>query len=964
MRSELDMVPQELRLCLEPALSEDPSQETLNKYLPHIRSIIFNLLNGLKQKQAAYKRLVTDREQDSPGPQFRPSTRFDVPSDPPQAPRSGESPVSLGSVSLASTSSQMPSKAPSSQALAERQRAGQPARPAPPDAFHPARMRLQDGNQPRKSGSPASIATEPSIIVRHQLVDKPGPSPPSPLSNTAPPPPPKPPPPHSDRFSRDSFGNPRPISRFSVDSDVTNGSSVRSLASQSPRKELEPLSETTETAPPSLPTLNLPSTIQLTDSSPSPPITETVLEVPPEARASLALIQRSDGFGRRASKRFSSYAFNRTLPGSPTHQKASSAGSPQRPTRRGERPPPMPAFPESMAMDNLGIAFEDDQRDRSSVSLHSAYLQANGNGSSRSSPLRSTSPPSTRSGGSSGSVRILKTPEPEDITQQSTPRPGDTTAASISPSPASGSFSVGLRIGRKKKKAILDHPVTLSSLRLLFMERFDYDPGMEDFPAVYIRDDRIGEDFELEDMDDVRESCVLSLNIDRESATTCPGGWLSTPALDQVKQYNAVPLATIMQEIKEMKTSFERSKRASMPAGQSLLNVSYPSHLRPALSTTEAVPRSPSPSPVSGLVDIAAREAEVKALFQEVQNVRRDLAIARQIHVDFLAETKESFAKLREQNTTMREVVNTKLGGSRALLDNSKGKLEAQCTDAIQAVEEMSDTIDAARADASRRFVTPSKSQMAIIQADLKKASDMVDVFTRQVAAVEPTFRATWHLELSRIMEEQKLVPYQKKLCADLKNDIEEVTDVFQKVEDFFSQRQAGIGTAGSKGFRPPSPDANGGIPNLLMEIRTKDGDPNQRLRAIEAQRKAREREKANHSDEFSSELSGFVQGKKLKKTGGTDEVDRTRQRKQEQTLKKMLTGDEGSPPSGMLSPQTTGSALTPSLTGSGRASRSSARSSGEVNARSSGEIKGMSTDDKPPASGEVKEMSSEEGKG
>jgi len=48
------------------------------------------------------------------------------------------------------------------------------------------------------------------------------------------------------------------------------------------------------------------------------------------------------------------------------------------------------------------------------------------------------------------------------------------------------------------------------------MERFEYDPGKEDFPEVYIRDPRTGVQFELEDIDDLREGTVLSLNIERE----------------------------------------------------------------------------------------------------------------------------------------------------------------------------------------------------------------------------------------------------------------------------------------------------------------------------------------------------------------------------------------------------------------------------------------------------------------
>jgi hypothetical protein len=165
---------------------------------------------------------------------------------------------------------------------------------------------------------------------------------------------------------------------------------------------------------------------------------------------------------------------------------------------------------------------------------------------------------------------------------------------------------------------------------------------------------------------------------------------------------------------------------------------------------------------------------------------------------------------------------------------------------------------------------------------------------------------------------------------------------MFGNIQDFVDQRSVGGGgghgasTGGGMsgvgglvkvgtrpGFRPPTPEEGaGGVSNLLMEIRTRETDPNQRLKAIEAQQKARERERAtNKTDEFGDELAGFVQGRKLKKTGGTDAVERSRQRKQEMTIKRMLTGDgsgsgsgSGSAEMGMLSPQATGASMAGSL--------------------------------------------------
>lgn len=422
-----------------------------------------------------------------------------------------------------------------------------------------------------------------------------------------------------------------------------------------------------------------------------------------------------------------------------------------------------------------------------------------------------------------------------------------------------------------------------------------------------------------------------------------------TLALDQVKQHVDLKFANMLQELKDglkdMKGALEQSRRHSAIQPAPSLLAPSPSMGRPIGRLGEATPqtspsatRAPLPPLITDNTPLkvtSASEAQIKAQLDEVQSLRRDLAIMRQVHVDFLSETKESFAKLRKENSVMRELVKTKMGGSRALLDNSKSKLELLCADTITAVEEVSDVIDAARDDAFKRFVHPTRTQMKKIEGDLKKAHELIDAFANEVASIEPTWRSTWHHELSRVMDEQKLLPHQTKLAVDLKSDITDAEEVFRNVSDFVDQRTTNAAKGVRAAYRPPTPDeGSGGVQNLLMEIRTKEADPNQRLRAIEAQQKAREREKANQTDEFQDELSGFVQGRKLKKTGGTDEVERQRQRKQDQTLKRMLTGETGSPTgsigAGLLSPQATGASImsqtsiTSQTTQQGRASRAS----------------------------------------
>jgi hypothetical protein len=83
------------------------------------------------------------------------------------------------------------------------------------------------------------------------------------------------------------------------------------------------------------------------------------------------------------------------------------------------------------------------------------------------------------------------------------------------------------------KKATLDPsaPLTFAALRMLFTERFAYNPGLSDFPAIYLRDPASGVQYELEDIDEIKDHSVLSLNIEREFRLMIPDDSILTPAI-------------------------------------------------------------------------------------------------------------------------------------------------------------------------------------------------------------------------------------------------------------------------------------------------------------------------------------------------------------------------------------------------------------------------------------------------
>lgn len=228
------------------------------------------------------------------------------------------------------------------------------------------------------------------------------------------------------------------------------------------------------------------------------PVKPSLPEVHPIARSSLALLQKSEALERRASKRFSSYTFNKMLPtSSPGNKKTTSGiGSPPRPARRSDRIPAMPAVIE----DHFGRPGPVED------------LQSGTSPEDSLQPTEGVAPPNLFTGSlPSVAGRALDSGEGGE-----SPALGTSSTLISTPKVSPTSVRAFLQLGRQVKKATIDLPLTMSALRLLFMERFEYDPGMEDFPNVYIRDNKTGVQYELEDMEDVVDGCVLALDFERE----------------------------------------------------------------------------------------------------------------------------------------------------------------------------------------------------------------------------------------------------------------------------------------------------------------------------------------------------------------------------------------------------------------------------------------------------------------
>lgn len=80
--------------------------------------------------------------------------------------------------------------------------------------------------------------------------------------------------------------------------------------------------------------------------------------------------------------------------------------------------------------------------------------------------------------------------------------------------PVETSLTLFLQVGKSVKKTKFEGELTHSGLRMLFMEKFQYNPGQEDFPTIYVKDPQTNIHYELESLVDVKQNAFLSLNVD------------------------------------------------------------------------------------------------------------------------------------------------------------------------------------------------------------------------------------------------------------------------------------------------------------------------------------------------------------------------------------------------------------------------------------------------------------------
>lgn len=465
-----------------------------------------------------------------------------------------------------------------------------------------------------------------------------------------------------------------------------------------------------------------------------------------------------------------------------------------------------------------------------------------------------------------------------------------------SPPPPTKDLTLFLQLGRSIKKVVLADGVdelSLTSLRLLFISKFNYSPPSgEDFPEIYLQDTVSGVRYELEDLRDVKDRAVLCLNIE---------------VLDEVKRHIDDGIGGLKKLVDGLRGSVEGQSlqitRVAERQEEAAKKIAELSVVAPvATPIVMSQPQSfPSSSPPSGV----APKQDNTAQLIELRDLRKDLAVLRQVYSTFVADINTSMSTIKTKASTVKAVAaQPSLGPNegRTYVENGKKTLGTDADALVNRVDDLQDTVEDLRKDVVQRGVRPLARNLNQVKKEIAQARTELKKMADYIKREKPVFRRVWEKEVELVCQEQDFFNMQENLIEDLQDDLDKAGQTFQLVEQCTEQQfknnavSGTIGTVRSSsrnfpvGLVHPDErlDPTEAKDSILSEVRALQPNHESRLEAIERAEKLRQKELESRVPEFQKELGEFVEENKLKKAGGVDEVERLRTARDEKIRKEV----------------------------------------------------------------------------
>lgn len=426
-----------------------------------------------------------------------------------------------------------------------------------------------------------------------------------------------------------------------------------------------------------------------------------------------------------------------------------------------------------------------------------------------------------------------------------------------------------LQLDNKVKKVAYKGPLTLSGFKMLFVEKFQYNPGPYQFPDLYIKDPIIDVYYELEDLSEVREGTVLQLN-----------GLVSSN--DLKKEINS-NFSTMVMEIRELRRLISQSNEVCKKQSNRL-SVALPTTSRFSELAKHVINKNKGDEPAN---PSSRPNFDLQPLRNQLNNLRQDLAVARQITTDFQNDSQEALSKILGLIATFNQQINSDNDTMHRLLVSGKDKMENNALELANLLEDVQKNVEEFRQDLIQRRCQPSELRMKHTNKSLEKINQLLLNESEFLSEAKPLWKKTWEVMLQDIVKEQQALKEHEAIIEDMRADYEHLIETFLQLRKFLDlKRKSQIQ---QPSFDVESVDYESARQALLQEIACVETNSERRLRAFEEAKQSREWELRNQSNPFEEELSDFVGGAKLRKTGGTEELDRKRRQQDEANLRSML---------------------------------------------------------------------------
>ncbi|TVY42361.1 Bud site selection protein [Lachnellula subtilissima] len=840
--SDLGNVPELLRHILESTLSQEASVESLEKYLPRIRDIIINLLQGLKRKQ---QKLRQKQPRDGA-----------VPND--MLPRnSSVSSVGSGNSGLTTLLDQGISNNFQGDGMQNSRDSG-----ASNEVSAPPRMSSQTTRRgfPTRDQSRESMSSDQSTISSTTMQNMPV-LPPYPGDEA-----PTPARPGSGELNMDSFPPPPPPPKQqNALAALQRGGELERRASR--RYSAYQIGKHLGASSNGVPMLPPPQ------NSPIPNRGRN------DTRESMRAVQnRGERHARNASRLVT---------------EISPARVPSQIVEEGSKPPVIMPPDEAAPDDSPLVKTPDDKLRQSIVDFESPLPSATLQG-----------PPSDALPFLPMHDEPSNAPEPSmpqqvaDTTRESPPYPKQDRQFTPEQSPPIGDeLTLFLQYKTKVKKFVLAsgyNDLSMARLQLAFIEKFAWNTHNNgvDLPEIYIQDPVSGVRHELEDMNDIKDRSVLVLNIEqldevkrhideRIGVLSKSVDGLHTMMSDSQNIFQQV-------SDRQLDAAKEIGRLATGPLAPSRMSYSDNQRTDGALI---------SPSKVNSqaqLTEIQSLRRDLAVLRQTYSNFQSDIQKS-MTSVRSKASSVKSVA-------LKAAIPNIKGDSGRAYVNAGKLSISKDSDTLVTQVDDLQDIVEDLRKDVVLRGVRPLPRQLESVAKDIAQATMELKKMEDFLKRERPIWTKIWEKELDRVCTDREEFTMIQDLATDLEDDLEKATQTFALVEQATKEqlKDAPAGSIASKiltrGLNHVTPvDSALAKEGVLGEVRALQPNHENRLEAIERAEKLRQKElESRRGGEFQKELGNFVEEGKLKKAGGFEEVERTRKAKDERIRKEVWERQNG----------------------------------------------------------------------